>query len=218
MDKFIIMVLSKSQNSFQFYRKAFSALPQSKLPQLFPDLVNPDIHQRHIETSFEFESATVKFSNYENKVLKFNSQSYMFAPFVIYFVFESPMKPEGSFPKINYSSTEVIEGPHPCDFCLMLIELGNPKQAIGKLERSNTSWKQLIFRTNLQKISARINNNIESSDVLIHWLIALSADCVSFQWQILTKFWTTAISPTSFWAMRIANSIWKVGQLLMSRY
>ena len=101
------------------------------------------IYQRHIETCFEHEAANIKMPEIENSKLFFtNYQSKWFVPFVVYFDFESLIKPVQTCSNSSeVSSSNIIEIHEPCGFCVVVKELDNPKPAFFKVDRSRDCWK-----------------------------------------------------------------------------
>ena len=97
-----------------------------------------EIYQRHVQSCLEHEAVTIKMPPPEKSTLCFqNYQAKWFVPFVIYFDFESLIKPEQSCsnnPDGSFSQT--IELHEPCGFCVAVVELDNPKPAFMKVERS----------------------------------------------------------------------------------
>ena len=97
-----------------------------------------EIYQCHVQSCLEHEAATIKMPPPEKSTLCFqNYQAKWFVPFVIYFDFESLIKPEQSCsnnPDGSFSQT--IELHEPCGFCVAVVELDNPKPAFMKVERS----------------------------------------------------------------------------------
>ena len=104
-----------------------------------------EVYQRFFESCFEFEAATIKMPNDENKVLNFNNYlSKWFELFVRYFDFESLIDPLDSCRNyVYYSSKEVFEVHQSFGFCLLDIELDNPKPAFIKIARSENCMETL---------------------------------------------------------------------------
>ena len=115
-----------------------------------------EIYDRHIQTCFQNEAATIKLPDETNNLLEFtNYQSRWFAPYVIYFDFESLIKPLATCSSsAAVSSSEIIEQHEPCGYCLVVIEHGNPEPVFFKLERSPDCMKGFI--DHLQKLAKDI--------------------------------------------------------------
>ena len=77
-----------------------------------------------------------------------NLQSKWFVPFVFYFDFESLIKPVHrctNNPEQSYSDN--LEHHEPCGFCLVAVELNNPKPVfikVEKLEKCMKSFAELL--------------------------------------------------------------------------
>ena len=111
------------------------------------------IYQRHISSCREHDAATIIMPDSSKNQLHFkNLQSKWFVPFVFYFDFESLIKPVQrctNNPEQSYSDT--LEHHEPCGFCLVAVELNNPKPVFIKVERSENCMKS--FAELLQQLA-----------------------------------------------------------------
>ena len=115
-----------------------------------------EIYERHIETCMQNEAAAIKLPDETKNELQFqNYQSRWFAPYVMYFDFESLIRPVATCSNTSdRSSSEIIERHEPCGFCLVVIEHNNPEPVFFKLERSSNCMQRFV--ENLQKLAKDI--------------------------------------------------------------
>ena len=128
-----------------------------------------------MKSCIEHDAATITMPDpTKNKLIFKNFQSKWFVPFVLYFDFESLIKPVVSCSISSEGSSSIIVEHHePCGYCVVAIELNNPKPAFIKVERSDECMKS--FAELLQKLAKDVhgkNNNIVISLVNLPSVIA----------------------------------------------
>ena len=89
----------------------------------------------HQQICMEHDPAVIRMPT--EKVVKFkNVPAESLLPYVIYFDMESLIVPVQTVRnKDSVSSTTIIEKHLPCSFCAVVVEKGNPKPSVVKLER-----------------------------------------------------------------------------------
>ena len=115
------------------------------------------IYERHMKSCIEHDAATITMPDpTKNKLIFKNFQSKWFVPFVLYFDFESLIKPVVSCSISSEGSSSIIVEHHePCGYCVVAVELNNPKPAFIKVERSDECMKS--FAELLQKLAKDVH-------------------------------------------------------------
>ena len=105
-------------------------------------------YNEHVTSCGEYSPAVVKMPSPENNLYKFyNWSGTWFAPFVIYFDFESFLRPiplTETPTSSSSSSTNTIEVHEPCGFCLTVIEHGNSIPLHVETDSSEDCMKNFV--------------------------------------------------------------------------
>ena len=138
-------------------------------------------YERHNETCMQNEAATIKLPDETKNDLQFqNYQSRWLAPYVMYFDFESLIRPVATCSNTSdRRSSEIIERHEPCGFCLLVIEHKKPKPVFFKLERSSNCMQRVV--KNLQKLARHLWNEAITSK--IHRIISVSFQSMLYLWK-----------------------------------
>ena len=111
-------------------------------------LCHKDVKQfkDHVEVCGNNPPAVIRMPTTSNKSHKFNNWSATwFAPLVIYFDFESILKPVASCPARSESnSTRSFEMHEPCGFAIAVIEHGDPQPKFSHLDSSVNCMQNFV--------------------------------------------------------------------------
>ena len=100
----------------------------------------------HVEVCGNIPPAVIRMPKPDNNLYKFtNWSATWFAPLVIYFDFESFLKPVASCaPSEERASSRPIEVHEPCGFALTVIEHGNPEPKFTHLDSSENCMQNFV--------------------------------------------------------------------------
>ena len=124
-----------------------------------------EVYGRHIETCMQNKAAFIKLPDETKNDLHIrNYQSRWFAPYVMYFDFETLIRPAATcYHTSDRSSRDIIERHEPCGFCLVVIEHNNPEPVFFKLERSSNFIQRFV--ENLKTCKRLLRNEAITSSV-----------------------------------------------------
>ena len=111
-------------------------------------LCHKDVKQfkDHVEVCGNNTPAVIRMPKPDNNLYKFtNWSATWFAPLVLYFDFESFLKPVASCaPSEERASSRPIEVHEPCGFALTAIEHGNPEPKFNHMDSSENCMQNFV--------------------------------------------------------------------------
>ena len=131
--------------------KRYSHRPFTRLCRnCFHDSWSEDAHEQHHQSFKDHEPALVVMPSAEKGTNRYelkNLQALWFVPLVIYFDFESSLKPVHSCPdNPSRSSTRVVRKHEACEYSLAVIDHGNSQPYFFDYDSSDQGMKKFLYQ------------------------------------------------------------------------
>ncbi len=159
----------------------------------------------HLRSCNSHDVATIVKPTEEKKKLVFsNYQARWFVPLVIYFDFESILKPVSTCSNsLTRSGTDTIELHNPPGLAFCVVEHGNPKPIVFKVERSQTCIQKFI--KTIHQLANDIYGRKRQHRTFEGTVEEISDECWLCFSHRMKLFWIFVTTVEKFWGGRLAN-------------